>query len=166
MVRWIDGFYGGLIAGGTSALFYAVVAVAWLHDVTLGAFFAQVAQALPPFHGAPASVPLAVLGFVLYLLVAAAFGIAYATLARRLPSMWRAPTSVLWGLAYGLLVWWLLNDVLVPGDRRGQRPAAVGGPGRDRALLRRRPVRADDACAPARGGRRALTPGSGDGTLP
>jgi hypothetical protein len=95
-------------------LFYAVVAVAWLHDITLGAMFAQVAQALPPFHGAPESVPLAVLGLVLYLLTAAAFGIAYATHARRLPSMWRAPTSVLWGLAYGLLVWWILNDVLVP----------------------------------------------------
>jgi hypothetical protein len=114
MVRWIDGFYGGLIAGGTSALFYAVVAVAWLHDATLGEFFAQVPQALPPFHGAPPSVPLAGLGLVLYLLVAVAFGIAYATLARRLPSMWRAPTSVLWGLAYGLLVWWILNDVVVP----------------------------------------------------
>ncbi len=114
MVRWIDGFYGGLIAGGTSALFYAVVAVAWLHDVTFGVLFAQVAQALPPFHGAPESTPLVALGVVLYLLVAAAFGIAYASLARRLPSMWRAPTSVMWGLAYGLLVWWLLNDVVVP----------------------------------------------------
>ncbi|HEY0381223.1 MAG TPA: hypothetical protein VGC72_03385 [Candidatus Elarobacter sp.] len=114
MVRWIDGFYGGLIAGGTSALFYAVVAVAWLHDITLGAMFAQVAQALPPFHGAPESVPLVVLGLVLYLLAAAAFGIVYASLARRLPSMWRAPGSVMWGLAYGLLVWWVLNDVLVP----------------------------------------------------
>ena len=113
MVRWIDGFYGGLIAGGTSALFYAVVAVAWRHD-TLGALFAQAAQALPPFHGAPPSAALAVLGLVLYLLVAAAFGIVYATLARRLPSMWRAPGSVLWGLAFGLLVWWVLNDVVVP----------------------------------------------------
>ena len=114
MVRWIDGFYGGLIAGGTSVLFYAVVAVAWLHDITIGAFFAQAARTLPPFSAAPDSVPLAGLGFVMYLLVAAAFGIAYATLARRLPSMWRAPGSVMWGLAYGLLVWWVLNDLVVP----------------------------------------------------
>src|ERR1700736_153818 len=89
MVRWIDGFYGGLIAGGTSALFYAVVAVAWLHDISFGALFAQVAQALPPFHGAAVSTPLVALGIVLYLLAAAAFGIAYASLARRLPSMGR-----------------------------------------------------------------------------
>ncbi len=114
MVRWIDGFYGGLIAGVTSALFYAVVAVVWLRDATLGGFFAQIPQALPPFHGAPASAVLVALGVVLYLLLAAAFGIGYALLARRLASMLRAPTSVLWGLCYGLVVWWLLNDVLVP----------------------------------------------------
>ncbi len=114
MVRWIDGFYGGLIAGGTSALFYAVVAAVWPHEITFGALFTQVAQTLPPFHGAPESLPLVIVGVVLYLLVTTAFGIAYALLARRLPSMWRAPTSVVWGLAYGLLVWWLLNDVAVP----------------------------------------------------
>ena len=114
MIRWIDGFYGGLIAGGTSALFYTVVAVVWLRALTFGALFAQVAQVLPPFHGAPASAPLAALGVVLYLVAAAAFGIAYALLARRLSSMWRAPTSVMWGLAYGLFVWWVLNDVVVP----------------------------------------------------
>ena len=114
MVRWIDGLYGGLIAGVTSALFYAVVAVAWLHETTLGAFFGQIAQALPPFHAAPASAAMVVLGVVLYFALAAAFGIGYALLAKRLSSMWQAPTSVLWGLFYGLVVWWVLNDVLVP----------------------------------------------------
>ena len=114
MVRWFDGLYGGLIAGVTSAAFYAVVAVAWLHETSLAAFFAQVAQALPPFHGAPVAPIVVALGVVLYFLLAGAFGILYAALARRLPSMWRAPTSVLWGAAYGLLVWFALNDVLVP----------------------------------------------------
>jgi hypothetical protein len=114
MVRWSDGLYGGLIAGCVSALFYTVVAVVWTHETTLAGFFAQPAQALPPFRGASASAPLAALGFVLYLLTAAALGVAYALLARRLRSMWQAPTSVLWGISYGLVVWWLLNDVLVP----------------------------------------------------
>lgn len=114
MVRWSDGLYGGLIAGCASALFYAVVAVAWQHEMSLFEFFAQPAQALPPFHGAPASALLAAFGFVLYLLAAGAFGVVYALLARRLSSMWQAPTSVLWGICYGLLVWWVLNDVLVP----------------------------------------------------
>ncbi len=114
MVRWIDGFYGGLIAGAASAAFEALVAVAWLHDLTLSELFAQVAQALPPFHGAAASWALVGLGAVLYLLLAVAFGIVYALLARRIGSMWRAPGSVVWGLCYGLLVWWLINDVAVP----------------------------------------------------
>jgi hypothetical protein len=114
MVRWIDGFSGGLIAGVTSASFYLIVSAAWLHDTTPGGFFAQVAQALPPFHGAPPLPPLVVMGIALYFAVAAAFGVVYATLARRLPSMWRAPTSVVWGLCYGLLVWWILNDIVVP----------------------------------------------------
>lgn len=114
MVRWIDGFYGGLIAGVTSAIFHALVSVAWLHDMTLSELFAQVAQALPPFRGAPVSWALVGLGIVLWLLVAVAFGIVYAALARYVGSMWRAPGSVVWGLCYGLLVWWLLNDVVVP----------------------------------------------------
>jgi hypothetical protein len=114
MVRWIDGFYGGLVAGAASAVFEAVVAVAWLHDLTLSELFAQVARALPPFHGAAASWALVGLGVVLYLLLAVAFGMAYALLARRIRSMWRAPGSVVWGLCYGLLVWWLINDVVVP----------------------------------------------------
>ncbi|HTD36401.1 MAG TPA: hypothetical protein VK669_02710 [Candidatus Limnocylindrales bacterium] len=114
MVRWIDGFYGGLIAGVMSAIFHALVSVAWLHDMTLSELFAQVAQALPPFHGAPPSWALVGLGVVLWLLVAVAFGILYALLARHVRSMWRAPGSVVWGLCYGLLVWWLINDVAVP----------------------------------------------------
>jgi hypothetical protein len=114
MLRWYDGLFAGSIAGVTSAVFYAVVAVAWLHETTLAGFFAQVAQALPMFHRAPVALPVIVLGVVLYLLLAAAFGMAYAALARTMPSMWRAPTSVLWGIGYGLLVWWVLNDVLVP----------------------------------------------------
>jgi hypothetical protein len=114
MVRWFHGLYGGLIAGGASAVVSAGVAVAWLHETTFEAFFAQVAQALPPFHGAPAVTPLVALGVLLYLIAGAVFGTVYALLAGGQPSMWRAPGSVLWGASYGLFVWWVLNDVVVP----------------------------------------------------
>jgi len=114
MVRCIDGFYGGLFAGVMSAAFYALVAVAWLQEASLVSFFARPAQALPPFHTAPASWALAGLGVVLFMLLAAAFGIVYAALARHLRSMWRAPTSVIWGILYGVFVWWAINDVIVP----------------------------------------------------
>jgi hypothetical protein len=114
MVRWIDGFYGGLLAGVTSAAFSAGVSALWLHETTAGELFAQIARGVAPFRGAPVSWALAGLGAVLYLILAVGFGIAYALLARRMRSMWRAPGSVMWGLAYGLLVWWLVNDVFVP----------------------------------------------------
>jgi hypothetical protein len=114
MVPWSYGLYGGLIAGVTSALFYAVVAVAWLHETTLGTFFAQIARALPPLHGAPEAAPIVALGVVLYFLLAGGFGLVYGLLALRFASMRRAPTSVLWGLGFGLVVWWVLNDLVVP----------------------------------------------------
>jgi hypothetical protein len=114
MVRWSYGLYGGLIAGVTSALFYAVVAVAWLHETTLGEFFARIAQALPPLHAAPAAPPVVALGVVLHFLLAGGLGMVYGLLAIRLSSMRQAPTSVLWGAGYGLVVWWLLDDVIVP----------------------------------------------------
>jgi hypothetical protein len=114
MVRWSDGLYGGLIAGVTSAAFYAVVTVAWLHETTVAAFFAQIAQALPPFHTAPAAAPVVALGVVLHFLIAAAFGVLYAVVVRGQPSAWQAPTSVMWGTAFGLFLWWILNDVVAP----------------------------------------------------
>jgi uncharacterized membrane protein YagU involved in acid resistance len=114
MIRWIDGFYGGLIAGAVSAAFDALVMVAWEHETTLGEQFAQVARALPPFHAAATTWALVGLGLVLWLLLGVGFGIVYALLARRVASMWRAPGSVAWGLCYGLLVWWAINDVFVP----------------------------------------------------
>ena len=114
MVRWSDGLYGGLLAGVTSAVFYTIVPIAWLHETSFAAFFAQIAQALPPLHAAPVAFPTVALGLVLHFLMAGAFGIVYAMLARRRPSMWQAPTSVLWGCSYGLVLWWFLNDVIVP----------------------------------------------------
>ncbi len=51
---------------------------------------------------------------MLYFLLAGGFGIVYGVLATRFASMRRAPGSVLWGIGYGLVVWWLLNDLVVP----------------------------------------------------
>ncbi len=114
MVRWIDGIAGGAVAGVTSAAFYGAVPAAWLHETTLGTFFAQLAQALPPLHGAAATPAIVALGVALHFAVAILFALGYVALAQRLRSMWRAPTSVLWGVGYGLFVWWALNDVAVP----------------------------------------------------
>jgi hypothetical protein len=114
MVRSMAGLWRGLVAGLTCAAFYAIVSVAWLGETSLPAFFAQLAQALPPLHNAAATPGVVALGVALHFAIAAAFGLAYAALASRLRSMWRAPTSVIWGIGYGAFVWWLLNDVAVP----------------------------------------------------
>jgi len=114
MVRWVDGFYGGLAAAATSAAFYAVASAAWIRDDSGVRAFAQIARAVPGFSHAPAEAPEAALGVVLYLLAGAALGALYGLAAGRLRAMWQAPASVVWGAAYGLLVWWLGADVLVP----------------------------------------------------
>jgi hypothetical protein len=113
MVRWWDGVYGGLTAGLTSAGFYALSAAVWLHDESPAAPFLQIVRALPGLHGVTGRGP-ALAGAAVYVVTCAVLGILYGLLARNVRSMWRAPTSVLWGLAYGSFVWWLLTDVAVP----------------------------------------------------
>ena len=126
MVRWSDGLYGGLIAGVTSAAFYVVAANA-LHDPTLDRFLTDVAQTIPPLQHAPETGWLLALGVVLHFLVCAAGGIVYSLLARHFRGMWQAPTSVAWGLSYGLFVFWTVNDVLVPlTGARTLQPLWVG----------------------------------------
>ena len=114
MVRWYDGLFGGLVAGCTVALFYAIVTVAWLHDATLPGFFAEIASGF--IHGANLeSNPWAVaFGMGLHFITASLFGILYALIAERFPPMWHAPFSVFCGILYGLVVWLAINDVLVP----------------------------------------------------
>ena len=112
MVQWYDGLFGGLIAAVTSAIFYVVAGM--LSGGTPAGFFADIAQALPPLHNAPESGVIIGLGVVIHFLMAAVFGVGYSVLARRFPSMWHAPTSVLWGLGYGVFVYWAVTDVLVP----------------------------------------------------
>jgi len=115
MVRWYDGLYGGLVAGLMVAIFYAIVSVAVLHDSTLGGFFAQIASGVIKTNAPLDQNPWAIaFGVGLHFTVAGFFGIVYALAAERVASMWHAPYSVLWGLFYGLLVWFTINDVLVP----------------------------------------------------
>ncbi|MFN2460559.1 MAG: hypothetical protein ABR591_07725 [Candidatus Velthaea sp.] len=115
MVRWNDGLVGGLAAGCVVALFYAIVSVAWLHETTLAGFFAGIASGVIHGDAHLEKNPWAVLcGTGLHFLAAAIFGMAYALPAAHLAFMRRAPYSVVCGLAYGLAVWFVLNDVLVP----------------------------------------------------
>lgn len=114
MVRWYDGLYGGLVAGCTVAMFYAGVSVAWLHETSLGGFFAEIASGILGPRADAGNGWAVAFGVALHFVTAATFGMFYALVAARIPSMWQAPYSVLWGLSYGAIVWFAIADGLVP----------------------------------------------------
>lgn len=111
--RWTTGLYGGLAAGVVFLLFVFVVRGALFHDTTLTDWFTFLASA---FLGASVkpSLFVAAFGAGLHFLGSALFGMLYALLARIFPSMIRSPSSLVWGLAYGLGAWAVLANVVVP----------------------------------------------------
>jgi hypothetical protein len=113
MVRWSDGLYGGIIAGLVSALFFLFVGVA-IHEPVLGDYFVQFAVGVfgPRIEGLPIIGLL--FGLFLHFFSAAIFGILYASMASRFKPSWTAPTSVLCGIAYGLFMFFITEDVAVP----------------------------------------------------
>jgi hypothetical protein len=111
--RWTTGLYGGLAAGVVFLLFVFVVRGAFLHDTTLADWFAFLASA---FLGASAKPSLFVdaFGAGLHFLGSAVCGMLYAFFARLIPGMIRSPGSLIWGLLYGLAIWAVLANVVVP----------------------------------------------------
>jgi hypothetical protein len=114
MVRWSDGLYGGLIAGLVSALFFLFAGAVIIHEPVFGDFFVSFAVAI--FGSRIETFPVIALlfGLFLHFLSAAIFGIFYASMAARFKPAWTAPTSVLCGIAYGLFMFFIAEDVAVP----------------------------------------------------
>ena len=114
MVRWSDGLYGGLIGGLISAVFFIIVGMAVEHDAVFGEYFVRFAVAIfGPKAGGIGIVAL-LFGLFLHFFAAAVLGIIYAWVAQRFKAMWSAPTSILCGLTYGLIMYFLAEDVVVP----------------------------------------------------
>jgi uncharacterized membrane protein YagU involved in acid resistance len=114
MVRWSDGLYGGLLAGTVVVGFYWLVDMLLLKDSTLPGFFAEIASGFLKGGATPENLWVVLFGLCLHYVLSAAFGIVYAVIARYVRAMWHAPTSVIFGLTYGLIVWFVLNDFFVP----------------------------------------------------
>ena len=114
MVRWSDGLYGGLIAGLVSAVFFLLVGSVVDHNPVLGQYFVEYAVGV--FGARIESLPILALCFGLFLhfLSAMIFGIIYANFASRFKPAWSAPTSVLCGIVYGLLMLYIAEYVAVP----------------------------------------------------
>jgi hypothetical protein len=114
MVRWSDGLYGGLLAGTVVVGFYWLVDMLLLKDSTLSGFFAEIASGFLKSGATSENLWVVLFGVALHYLLSAAFGIVYATIARYVRAMWHAPTSVIFGITYGLIVWFVINDLFVP----------------------------------------------------
>jgi hypothetical protein len=102
------------MAGVVYLLFIFAVRGAMFHDTTLAQWFAFLASAVMGDKANPSSLLVVAFGAGLHFLVAAVAGIVYATLARVFRGMTRSPTSLVWGLAYGLAIWGVTANVIVP----------------------------------------------------
>ncbi len=113
MVRWSDGLYGGLIAGLVSALFFLTAGAAVDHG-PFGDYFSRYAIAIFGERAEHLGPVTLLFGLFLHFLAAAVFGMIYATVASFVKPMWSAPTSVLCGITYGLVLYAISQDVVVP----------------------------------------------------
>jgi len=113
-VRWTTGLYGGLAAGVVFLLFVFGVRGAIFHDTSLAQWFAFLASAFMGPSANSSSLLVDAFGAGLHFLGSAVCGMIYAMLARIFPSMVRSPGSLAWGLAYGLIIWGVLANVVVP----------------------------------------------------
>lgn len=114
MVRWSDGLYGGLIAGVVSALFFIIVGQQVDHDAVFGDYFVRFADAVFGSRAEGLGMMALIFGIVLYFIAAAIFGILYALVANSFRPTWKAPTSILCGITYGFVMYFVVEDVLVP----------------------------------------------------
>jgi hypothetical protein len=112
--RWTTGLYGGLAAGVVFLLFVFIVRGALFHDTTLAEWFAFLASAFLGTRAQASNFWAVAFGLGLHFLGSAGFGILYALVTRLFPSMLHSPGSLVWGLGYGLCVWLVLANMVVP----------------------------------------------------
>jgi hypothetical protein len=107
--------FGGLAVGVLDGL-DAVIAYGLLGAAPHRVFQGVAAGLLgrESFRGGPAT---AVLGLALHFVIAFAVVAAYVAVSRRLESLWRRP--VLWGLVYGVFVFFFMSHVVVPLSAAG-----------------------------------------------
>lgn len=105
---------GGLIAGVISSILFIVAGQLADHEVVLGDYFVRFASAI--FGDRIVGIPILALGvgIFLYFVAAAVFGILYGVVAANFKPMWNAPTSVLCGMSYGFVLYFVVEDVMVP----------------------------------------------------
>jgi uncharacterized membrane protein YagU involved in acid resistance len=123
---WPTVFAGGLLAG-TLDILYACVFWAAKADLPPSRILQSVAAGLlgeASFEGGTAT---AALGLFLHLLIAATMAVTYYLAARRWPVLARRPVPL--GVAYGLLLYVVMNYIVVPlsaADSGSRDPLWIG----------------------------------------
>jgi hypothetical protein len=114
---------GGLVAGALDIV-YACIFWALKADLPVQRIFQSVAAGLLGEASFEGGVATAVLGLGLHFLIALSMSAVYYLVARRWPLLWQRP--LLYGAAYGLLLYVIMNYVVVP--------LSAAGPGSKNAL--------------------------------
>lgn len=117
---------GGLVAG-TLDIVYACVFWAIKRGVSPVRILQRVASGWLGEASMTAGWPSAALGFVTHYCIATSMAITYYLVARRWPALWERPVP--YGMAYGLLLYGIMNYVVVPLSRAGasnKNPLWVG----------------------------------------
>lgn len=107
---------GGLLAGALDIL-YACVFWGIKADVPARRIFQSVAAGLLGKASFEGGWGTATLGLALHFSIALAMAVTYAAVARRVPALVRRP--IVFGAAYGLLLYAIMNYVVVPLSRAG-----------------------------------------------
>lgn len=114
--RWAFVLAGGLVAG-TLDIIYACIFWALKSDVPAQRILQSIAAGVlgkASFEGGAAT---AALGLALHYFIALSMALAYFLVARRWAPLWQRP--FLYGAAYGLLLYLIMNYVVVPLSAAG-----------------------------------------------
>jgi uncharacterized membrane protein YagU involved in acid resistance len=123
---WPPVIAGGLLAGAMDML-YACLFWAAKADVAPTRIFQSVAAGLLGEASYEGGAATAALGLLLHFFIACSMAVTYYLVARRWPLLVRRPVPL--GLAYGLLLYVIMNHVVVPLSAAGggsQDPTWIG----------------------------------------
>ena len=117
-IRWV--VLGGLVAGAFD-ITYACVFWAIRADVAPRRIFQSVGSGLLGKASFDGGWPTALLGLGLHFFIALSMSATYYLVSRRWAALWRRPVP--YGMAYGVLLYGIMNYVVVPLSRAtGSRP--------------------------------------------
>lgn len=107
---------GGLVVG-TLDIVYACVFWAIKRGVPPQRILQRVASGWLGDASVTGGWPTAALGFVTHFFIATSMAVTYYLVARRWPALWERPVP--YGVAYGLLLYGIMNYIVVPLSRAG-----------------------------------------------